>query len=66
MNGKNHSQKDLAFEKIVEAIGGTTEEITESFAGKTAEQINQDLINMFGTEGSDIELATLIETTVND
>lgn len=52
-------------EKVTDKIGGTSEEIVETYAGMTVEEINETLIYMFGTEGSDIEFAKLIESAVN-
>lgn len=52
-------------QEVTDKIGGTSEEIVETYAGMTAEEINETLIYMFGRDGDDIEFAKLIQSAVN-
>lgn len=54
-------------EQAMELTGAVDQEqFKEAFSGKSKEEVNQDLIYMFGIEGDDIEFAEEIVILVKD
>jgi predicted transcriptional regulator len=65
LKGENKMKYNL--QQAMELTGAVNEEqFKEAFSGKTKEEINQDLIYMFGTEGDDMEFAEEIAILVKD